>query len=263
MEGQRRVVVQCATGPESYAALADTPIAQLQHEGIGAALAILGSAFMTNGILDVPKSYVQGIIDRTHCAGGLFVAGEVQSGFGRMGSHMRRHQRHGVVPDFVTIGKPAGNGYPVGAIITRREILTRFVEQTGPFCSTFGGGNAVCAAGLAVICVMRREGLMANAETTGAYFRKKLKELMQHHDIIGDIRGAGQALGVELVADRNKKLPARAEAKRVLDLTREDGVLIGSDGKLGHVLKLRPPLVFRPENADQAVAALGRALKKL
>ena len=86
---------------------------------------------------------------------------------------------------------------------------------------------------------------------------------MQHHDIIGDIRGAGQALGVELVADRNKKLPARAEAKRVLDLTREDGVLIGSDGKLGHVLKLRPPLVFRPENAGQAVAALGRALKKL
>jgi 4-aminobutyrate aminotransferase-like enzyme/Ser/Thr protein kinase RdoA (MazF antagonist) len=248
---------------EAFAALADAPIADLQRQGLGVAFAIMDSAFMSNGILDAPQGYVHGVVQRVRGAGGLFVADEVQSGFGRMGSHMWGHQRHGVVPDFVTIGKPAGNGYPVGVIITRAEILQRFVAETGPFFSTFGGGNAACAAGLAVLDVMRREGLMTNAHATGDYFRRKLQGLMQRHEIIGDVRGAGLAIGIELVRDRRSKTPARAETKRVLDLMRDEGVLIGSDGKLGNVLKLRPPLVFKAEHVDVLVGALDRVLKGL
>ena len=245
------------------AALADGPIAELRAAGHGVSIAIMDSAFMTNGILDAPAGYVSGVMQRVHAAGGLFIADEVQSGFGRMGSHMWDHQRHGVVPDFVTIGKPAGNGYPIGAIITRADILQRFVAETGPFFSTFGGGNAACAAGLAVLDVMHDEKLMAAAETTGNAFRQNLRKLMQDHEIIGDVRGSGLAVGVELVRSRQTKEPAFAETKRVLDLMREQGVLIGSDGKHGNVLKLRPPLVFNSENADQVVATLDKVLQQL
>ncbi len=247
----------------AYAAMADAPIAELQNQGSGVAFAIMDSAFMSSGILDAPPGYVKGVVERVHGAGGLFVADEVQSGFGRMGSHMWGHQRHGVVPDFVTIGKPAGNGYPIGVIITRAEILERLVAETGTFFSTFGGGNAACAAGLAVLDVMRREGLLANAQTTGAHLMQGLRGLMQRHGIIGDVRGAGLAIGVELVGDRKSKVPLRAETRRVLDLMRDEGVLIGSDGRLGNVLKLRPPVVFKPEHADQVVNALDRVLGRL
>jgi 4-aminobutyrate aminotransferase-like enzyme/Ser/Thr protein kinase RdoA (MazF antagonist) len=245
---------------DAFAALADAPIADLQKHGPGVALTVIDSAFMTNGILVPPQGYVKGIVERTHRAGGLFVADEVQSGFGRLGSHMWGHQRHGVVPDFVTIGKPAGNGYPIGVIVTRAEILGRFVEETGPFFSTFGGGNAACVAGLAVLDVMRREDLMSNAVGTGGLFRDHLKILMQRHELIGDIRGAGLAIGVELVKDRKSREPAREETKRLLDLMRNEGVLIGSDGKRGNVLKIRPPLVFKPEHVEHAVAALDKSL---
>jgi 4-aminobutyrate aminotransferase-like enzyme/Ser/Thr protein kinase RdoA (MazF antagonist) len=248
---------------ENYAALADAAIADLKDAGFGVAYAIVDSAFMTNGILDAPAGYVQAVVQRVHQAGGLFVADEVQSGFGRLGSHMWGHQRHGVTPDFVTIGKPAGNGYPIGAVITRAEILARFVTETGPFFSTFGGGNAACAAGLAVLDIMRREGLMQNAARVGAEFANNLRKLMQRHEIIGDVRGMGLAVGVELVTERRGRTPARAQTRRMLDLMREEGVLIGSDGKHGNVLKLRPPLVFSHDNATQVVAALDRAFSRL
>ena len=248
---------------EAYAQFADQAITELVSEGQGLSIAIMDSAFMTNGILDAPAGYVAGVLKRVHVAGGLFIADEVQSGFGRMGSHMWGHQRHGIVPDFVTIGKPAGNGYPIGAIITRAEILERFVAETGPFFSTFGGGNAACAAGLAVLNVMQEEGLQDNAKITGEYFRNLLRKLSQTHEIIGDVRGSGLAIGVELVRNRHMLEPAREETKRILDQMREEGVLIGADGKYGNVLKLRPPLVFNSENAEQVAATLGKVLAKL
>ena len=247
---------------ERYAALADPLIAELQIEGFGVAAAIVDSAFMTNGILDAPPGYLDGIIRRVRKAGGLFIADEVQSGFGRMGTAFWGHRHHGIVPDVITIGKPAGNGHPVGAVITRPEILAHFLK-TGPFFSTFGGNNVACAAGLAVLDVIRDEALVENARDVGDYLRVELKQLMSRHSLIGDVRGVGLATGLELVRDRRTKQPAPGETTRLLNLLRDEGVLIGSEGKHGNVLKIRPPIVFARENANFAVAALDRALARL
>lgn len=248
---------------ESYGAFVDVAIADLKQSRQGVALAIIDSAFMTNGIITAPAGYVLSVARRTRQSGGLFVADEVQSGFGRMGTHMWGHQHHGVVPDIVTIGKPAGNGYPLGAIITRAEILSRFVDETGPFFSTFGGGNAACSAGLAVLDVLEQEQLIQSAQRVGEYFRKGLRTLMNKHPIVGDVRGSGLAIGVELVLDRGTLEPAAAEARKVINALRHEGVLVGIDGELGNVLKLRPPLVFSAVNATMVVEALDRVLSRL
>ncbi len=245
-----------------YAALADTPIADLDRAGWGLAATMIDAAFMTNGMLDVPRGYLQEILRKTRAAGGLYIADEVQSGFGRMGTAMWGHQHHGIVPDFVTIGKPAGNGHPIGVVVTRPEILEHFTAL-GPFFSTFGGNNVSCAAGIAVLDVIRDEDLIANARDTGAYLRDGLRKLMSMHAIIGDVRGCGLAVGVELVRDRTSRSPADAALKPLLNLLRDEGILTGSEGKLGNILKIRPPIVFRREHADMAVAALDRALSRL
>jgi 4-aminobutyrate aminotransferase-like enzyme/Ser/Thr protein kinase RdoA (MazF antagonist) len=260
-----RTPLACADGEEgeAFAGMVGAQIASLDEAGHGASIAIIDSAFMTNGIPDVPKGYVQGIARRVRKAGGLFIADEVQSGFGRMGTHMWGHQHHGVVPDFVTIGKPAGNGYPLGAIITRAEILERFVGETGPFFSTFGGGNAACAAGIAVLDVMEQENLLANSLSTGMLLREGLRGLMAKHPLIGDVRGSGLATGVELVKHSSTREPAAGETRRVINLIKTCGILVGSDGKLGNVLKIRPPLVFGPEHARMVVGALDNVLTQL
>jgi 4-aminobutyrate aminotransferase-like enzyme/aminoglycoside phosphotransferase (APT) family kinase protein len=247
---------------ERYAALADPLIADLQHKGFGVAAAMVDSAFMTNGILDAPHGYLQGVARRVREAGGMFIADEVQSGFGRMGPSFWGHRHHGVTPDFITIGKPAGNGFPLGVVITRPEILSHFL-QFGPFFSTFGGNNVAGAAGMAVLDVIRDENLLANAQDVGAYFRRGLAGLMSRHALIGDVRGVGLATGVELVHDRASKLPAGDVMHRLLNLIRDEGALVGGEGKSGNVLKIRPPIVFSRANADFAVAAVDRALSRL
>jgi 4-aminobutyrate aminotransferase-like enzyme/aminoglycoside phosphotransferase (APT) family kinase protein len=247
---------------ERYAALAEPMIADLQAAGLDVAAAMVDSAFMTNGILDAAPGYLLGVADRVRKAGGLFIADEVQSGFGRMGTAFWGHRHHGVTPDFVTIGKPAGNGFPVGAVITRPEILAHFLTL-GPFFSTFGGNNMACAAGLAVLDVIRDEDLLANARTSGDHLRHSLRGLMAKHSLIGDVRGVGLATGVELVHDRQTRQPAGDVMHRLLGLMRDEGVLIGGEGKLGNVLKIRPPIVFSTDDADVAVAAMDRAFSKL
>lgn len=247
---------------EAYAAMADRPIAELQECGFGVAAFIVDSAFMSNGILDVAPGYLQSVVDRVRTAGGLFIADEIQSGFGRIGMDFWGHRHHGVVPDFITIGKPAGNGYPVGAVITRHDILENFLSH-GPFFSTFGGNNVACAAGIAVLDVVRDEGLVENARVTGDYLRQELRGLMQRHTLIGDVRGVGLATGVELVRDRAGQQPADRETSQLLNLMRDEGVLVGSEGRYGNVLKIRPPLVFSRANADTAIAAMERALLRL
>ena len=247
---------------ERYAALADPLIEDLDGEGYGVAAAMIDSAFMTNGILDAPPGYLQAIVKRVRAAGGLFIADEVQSGFGRMGTAFWGHRHHGVVPDFITIGKPAGNGHPVGAVITRPEILDRFT-RSGPFFSTFGGNNVACAAGIAVLDVIRDEALVGNADRVGRYLRDRLRHVMARHEIVGDVRGVGLATSVELVRDRRTKEPAGPETTRLLNLLRDEGVLVGGEGKFGNVLKIRPPLVFTRADADIAADAIDRALGKL
>lgn len=247
---------------QRYANLADAPISDLAQSSHGIAAAMVDSAFMSNGMLDVPEGYLSAVVGKIRAAGGLFIADEVQSGFGRMGTAMWGHQHHGVVPDFVTIGKPAGNGHPIGVLITRPEILDHFTK-TAPFFSTFGGNNVSCAAGIAVLDVIRDENLVENCRTTGAYMKARLLELKNKFDLIGDVRGVGLALGVELVRDRQTLEPAKAETKRVVDLMREQGVLIGSEGVLGNILKIRPPAVLQPAHVDIAVAALEQSLLRL
>ena len=247
---------------ERYAALADPLIADLDAAGFGVAAAMIDSAFMTNGILDAPAGYLRGIVERVRAAGGLFIADEVQSGFGRMGTAFWGHQHHGVTPDFITIGKPAGNGHPVGAVITRPEILDRFTRD-GPFFSTFGGNNVACAAGLAVLDVIRDEKLVDNARTAGEALRAGLRALMARHDVIGDVRGVGLAIGMELVCNRKTKAPAASATTRLLSLIRDEGVLVGGEGKFGNVVKIRPPIVFSASDVQCAVEAVGRALSRL
>ena len=245
-----------------YAAHADEAIASLASAGMKPAAFMIDSAFMTNGVLEPQKDYLASIFAKVRAAGGLCIGDEVQSGFGRMGSFMWGHTHHGVIPDIVTIGKPAGNGHPLGIVITTPEIMECFLKETS-FFSTFGGNNVSCAAGLAVLDVIHDEGLIANASATGGYLKQGIKNLMAKHDLIGDVRGTGLALGVELVTDRKTLAPAKAQTARLLNLMRDEGVLIGSEGVLGNILKIRPPIVLQREHADLAIAALDRSLAKL
>ena len=247
---------------ERYADLADVPIGQLAQSAYGVAAGMVDSSFMSNGMLEAPSGYLSRVVDKIRAARGLFIADEVQSGFGRMGTAFWGHQHHGVVPDFVTIGKPAGNGHPIGIVITRPEILDHFTKSA-PFFSTFGGNNVSCAAGLAVLDVIKDEALVENSKTTGAYLKSRLLELKKKHNIIGDMRGTGLALGVELVRDHNTREPAATETARLVNLVCDEGVLLGSEGVHGNILKIRPPIVFQQFHADIVVAALDNALLRL
>ena len=160
------------------------------------------------------------------------------------------------------MGKPIGSGYPLGAIVTSAETLNSFVSQVGLF-STFGGNPVACAAGLAVLDVLQKEDLQTNAKETGAYLRAGIRALMSRHALIGDVRGQGLMAGVELVRDRESKEPAAAEAKQLINLMREERVLISTGGLLSNVLKIRPPLVFQQEHADIMIAALDKSLATL
>lgn len=247
---------------QRYAAHADEAIASLREAGMGPAAFLVDSTFLTNGVLEAPEDYLRSVFQKVRAAGGLCIADEVQAGFGRMGRFMWGHQMYGVVPDIVTLGKPVGNGHPLGVVITRPDIMEAFLREAG-FFSTFGGNNVSCAAGLAVLDVMERERLVENATEVGVHFKAALKRLMGKHALIGDVRGHGLVIGIELVRDRATLEPARDEARRILSLMRDEGVLIGSEGRNGNILKLRPPIVFRQEHADMAVAALDRCLTRV
>jgi 4-aminobutyrate aminotransferase-like enzyme len=223
---------------------------------------MIDSGFTSNGIPDVPEGYLARVAEKVRAAGGLVIADEVQIGFARSGSHFWGFQRHGVVPDFVTLGKPIGNGYPLGAVVTTREILERFGAETD-FFSTFGGNPVGCAAGIAVLDVIEREGLMENARLTGDSLRQRLLGLMNRHTWIGDVRAMGLLVGVELVRDRQTLEPAGAETERVLNHMRDNLVLVGREGPHGNVLKIRPPLVFNREHAEIVADALDKALAAL
>jgi 4-aminobutyrate aminotransferase-like enzyme/Ser/Thr protein kinase RdoA (MazF antagonist) len=245
-----------------YAMDADRAIASLAESGLKPAAFMVDSAFMTNGMLEAPPGYLAAVMEKLHAAGGLLIADEVQSGFGRMGEFLWGYRQHGVQPDIVTIGKPAGNGHPLGVIVTRPEILLNF-QRHASFFSTFGGNNVSCAAGLAVLDVIEREALVANATRSGGYLKRGLAKLAERHALIGDARGVGLALGVELVRNRLTLEPAKQETRRLINLVRDEGVLVGSEGELGNIIKIRPPIVFTCEHAEIVIDAMDRALGKL
>jgi 4-aminobutyrate aminotransferase-like enzyme len=189
------------------------------------------------------------------------IADEVQTGFGRVGSHFWAFETQGVVPDIVTLGKPMGNGHPIGAVITTPEIAAAFANGMEYF-STYGGNPVSCAIGLAVLDVIADEGLQGNARTLGRELLAGLRELGARHPLIGDVRGLGLFLGVELVRDRTTLEPAADEAGYVASRMREKGVLVSTDGPLHNVLKIKPPLVFTGEDAAHLVATLDAVLSE-
>ena len=247
---------------ELYAADAQRAIGDLHQGGIKPAAFIVDTAFASNGIPDVPKGYLAAVSEMVHLVGGLLIADEIQAGFGRMGTHWWGYMGHALNPDIVTLGKPVGNGYPLGVIVTRPEILSTLVDRTSIF-SSYGGNPVACAAGMATIDVIENEDLIDNAARIGGYLREGLRALMPRHDWIGDVRGMGLLIAVELVRDRTTLEPAREETQQILDLMRENGVLIGSEGRLANVLKIRPPLIFTREHADLLIDALDRSLAAL
>jgi 4-aminobutyrate aminotransferase-like enzyme len=208
-----------------------------------------------------PPGFLADVYHRVRAAGGVAIADEVQTGFGRLGTHFWAFEAHDVVPDIVVLGKPIANGYPMGAVVTTRAIADRF-DNGMEFFSTFGGSTAACAAGLATLRATRREGLQAQARRVGDHLLAGLRALQARHAIVGDVRGSGLFLGVELVRDRATLEPATDEAAGVVLRMRELGVLVGTDGPHQNVIKIRGPMPLGERDADCLVAALDQALRE-
>jgi 4-aminobutyrate aminotransferase-like enzyme len=241
-----------------FAADVQAAIADLQAHGIRFAGLVVDSIFSSDGIFADPRGFLKPAVEAVRAAGGVFIADEVQPGFGRTGLAMWGHQRHGVEADIVTMGKPMGNGFPMGGVVTRPEILDPFCEETGYF-NTFGGNPVAAAAGMAVLDVIEDEGLMQNAHEVGEHLRAGLRELMADHPGIGDVRGAGLFTGVEFSRPGTRE-PDRAAATYVINAMKEQGVLVGAAGAHGNTLKVRPPLCFTRDNAEYFIDVLTRVL---
>jgi 4-aminobutyrate aminotransferase-like enzyme len=231
----------------------------LRRHGIQPAALLVDTIFSSDGVFSHPIGVLSKAVEVIRKAGGVFIADEVQAGFGRTGSTMWGFQRHSVVPDIVTMGKPMGNGHPIAAMVARPEVIKVFGEEARYF-NTFGGNPVSCAAAMATLDVLQTEGLQENAAKAGERLRAGFRELAQQHDIVGDVRGDGLFIGVELVKDRATKVPAREETTWFVNAMREERVLISATGLHGNVLKVRPPLAFTPADADILLDAAARVL---
>jgi 4-aminobutyrate aminotransferase-like enzyme/Ser/Thr protein kinase RdoA (MazF antagonist) len=236
-----------------------TAVRELTASGHRPAAAILDGVFTSDGIIALDPAVAQDLVRRTHDAGGLWIADEVQGGHGRTGAVMWSYQRLGIEPDIVTLGKPMGNGHPVAAVITRRDIAERF-SKTVDFFSTFGGNPVAMAAALAVLEVIDDERIVEHAAEIGDYLAARLREVAARTPLIGEVRGIGLAIGVEIVRPGTTE-PDAATTKEIVEGMRRNGVLIGTTGRLGNTLKIRPPLVFLRCHADQLVATLDAVLE--
>jgi 4-aminobutyrate aminotransferase-like enzyme len=195
-------------------------------------------------------------------AGGLYIADEVQGGFGRTGEYWWSHEAYGITPDIVTLGKPMGNGFPISGVIASAAMIESF-GSWGMYFNTFAGSPVACAVANAVIDVLENQRLPENAVSTGAYLAAGLRSLQERHALIGDVRDKGLFMAVELVSDRSSRAPAGTESGRLINLMRERGVLISRLGRFDNVLKLRPPLPFGREHADILLATLDECLAAL
>lgn len=234
-------------------------VADLRAHGIAPAALLVDTAFTSEGNQVHPAGFLGPAVDAIHAAGGLFIADEVQPGFGRTGSHFWGFDRHGVTPDLVTMGKPMANGHPVGAVAARPDVLAAFAKKVRYF-NTFGGNPVSCAAGLAVLDVLRDEGLMDNARDVGAYLKAGFDDLQSRHAAIGDVRVAGLAMGVELVTDRASQAPDPALAARVVNGLRDRRIILSISGEDQNILKIRPPLCFQRTHADMLIDAVDAIL---
>lgn len=237
-------------------------IADLRANGIKPAALLIDGIFASDGIFPGPQGCISEAVAIAQAEGLLYIADEVQCGFARTGEHMWGFQRHAVQPDLVSLGKPMGNGQPIAGVVVRPEVLEPFGRSMRYF-NTFGGNPVSCAAGQAVLDVIRDEGLQQRSAQVGGYLLDELGKLSERHELIGDVRGAGMFLGVELVASRASKAPAAEQTRRVVNGMRERGVLISAAGPLENILKIRPLLAFEKAHADLLVSALDEALQAL
>jgi 4-aminobutyrate aminotransferase-like enzyme len=249
-----RVVPAPAPGVNFTAAVA-WAVSDLERHGLRLAAFLADSLFSSDGILPDPPGFLAPVADVVHAAGGLYIADEVQAGFGRTGTHLWGYQRHGIAPDIVTMGKPMGNGLPIAGLVARPDLIDQFARQSRYF-NTFGGNPVCIAAATAVLDILQAEDLPGNARATGAYLKDAATRLAAVSPVLGDVRGAGLYLGIDVIAPGTPGAPSPAHAAAIVNQMRERRILISATGPHGSVLKIRPPLPFAREHADQFLAAL-------
>jgi 4-aminobutyrate aminotransferase-like enzyme len=243
-----------------YASDIQRIVETLQKNGTPPAAFIHESLLSVAGQIVLPGGYLKEAYEYVRKAGGVCIADEVQVGFGRVGTHMWGFQTQDAVPDIVTMGKPIGNGHPLAAVVTTREIADSFNNGMEYF-NTFGGNPVSCAIGLAVLDVIRDEKLQENALHTGEYMKAGLRGLMDRYPLIGDVRGMGLFIGIELVENRETLEPAKDKAYDIVERMKEQGILASVDGPLYNVIKIKPPLVFSKANAGQYIRTLDSILE--
>ena len=246
-----------------YAESVARAVDMLAARSIEPAAMLVDPSWDANGVLMAPDDYLARAASIVRSAGGLVISDEVQSGYCRLGDAWWGHEHYGVVPDIVTLGKPMGGGHPVAAVVSTPEIAAAFGERIDYF-NTFGGNPVSAAAALAVLDVIDDECLLENAGQVGAYLADGLTALARDHEIIGHVQGSGLFWGIDLVTDRDSRQPiSGVEAKHLASAIQRAGVLVGLTGNHGNVVKLRPPLPFSRENADQVLEALDLCLRAL
>jgi 4-aminobutyrate aminotransferase-like enzyme len=245
-----------------YGQLVRPVIDELRRRGKDTAVFFAESLLGCGGQIVLPDGYLPEVYAAIRAAGGVCLADEVQVGFGRAGEHFWAFERQGVVPDIVTMGKPMGNGHPMGAVVTTPEIAASFVTGMEYF-NTFGGNPVSCAIALAVLDVIKEEQLQENARRVGQFVMDGLRELQQRFEIIGDVRGCGLFIGAEFVADRSTKSPDKPRAKAVVEAMKAHHILLSTDGPDDNVLKIKPPIVFSRANAEEFLGKLEDVLGSL
>lgn len=243
---------------EAFAADVQNAITDLEDSGIGFSALIVCPLFANEGFPELEQGWLDATANAVKAAGGLLIADEVQSGFGRTGQ-LWAHERVGVLPDIVTLGKPIASGHPVGAVVTRKELLEEFRSRYGYF-NTFGGNPVSVAAAHTTFNVLRDEGLIDNSASVGAYAKFRMQKLSEKYDQIGDVRGRGLFFGGEFVKSRKTKEADRARADRVANAMRHKGVLLNTLGISYNTLKIRPPLPFSQSDADELFEKLEQAI---
>ncbi len=247
---------------QAYADEVKAAIDAFSADGIKFAGLLMCPDFGNEGLLNVPPGFMEKAIAYVREAGGLYIADEVQAGFGRSGKHMWAHQWYDVVPDIVSLGKPMGNGHPLAGVVARGDLVDEF-GKVGMYFNTFGGNPVSCAVGMAVLDVLEQEQLLDNAINVGAYVASGLRQLQQKYTLIGEVRDFGLFFAADLVRDRASKEPATDETKRLVNLMRDHGVLISRIGRHDSILKMRPPMPFSKDNADLLLSTLGECFAAL
>ena len=235
-------------------------IADLHRHGYRLAAFVADSIFSSDGVFADPVGFLQPIVEEVHAAGGLYIADEVQPGFCRTGQSWWGFQRHGIVPDIVTIGKPMGNGIPIAAAIFRPELIEEF-DRNVRYFNTFGGNTVSIAAAGAVLDVLESEGLLSHADEVGQLLRGSLEGLIDGHSTLAEVRGAGLFIGVDVVDGAGA--PDPVGAADIVNSLRDRRILISASGLHGNVLKIRPPLVFNDTDADRFLTEFAAVIEGL